>query len=339
MRKAYINAILLGGVLLSGIIVLIATLSDEIVVKNKIVELKEITDNSVLAMVKHYAIEGDTTLAEGISDGLLEQSKLGQEVTSNIVYTWDLVSSPKTVTATIANYTQGTFWYKFLDKDNFQINNIESKANLLDPLGKGTPALTPLAINNCIDNGDGTTSTRPDSFFELPGTEFDLVFTTHEFYNDTHNETVYAVDPFCNYPTGNSKFAHFKNLFSGGEVEAQEYDIDMAGESDADELYQPCLIQTDFQNAITVDPNQFNNVLKSFTLPYKMDVLLAECDSEVVGLDVQNVLSLELTAISYDKNTTIESAGVDADGNPIEGNKLTLTFKQVPATTDTVLEY
>lgn len=326
MKNAFINAMLLGFVIISSILVFVATVADDLVVQNKIIKLKEITDNAALAMGKHYKINGSTIDAEAISDGLLDQTDLGKEVTSTIVYTWDFVSEPNNVKATIPLYNQSTFWYKFLDKDSFSIENIESKANIIyqTPLNPTTSSLSPLAINNCQDDGAGGTQPRDDSFFLPIYPTFDVVFKTPSMYEDTDTAGVYAVDPTCEYPGGDSNFAHFKGLFGQGEIETVEYD--MYNTPDA------CLVQTSFQNPLTVDPMQLYNQLKAFDLPYQMDVLMFECGTTAVDLDIVGVLSVQLTAVDLVKNVIIQPSGENT-------NQLTMTFTVVSPDISVELEY
>ena len=364
MRKAIISTLMLGFLLLSGVLVFIATTSDDIVVKNKITKLKKITDNTALALAKHYNINGSTIDAENVADGLLDQSSIGMGIKDSVVYTWDFVNEPNSVTVTIPSYSQDTFWYKFLAKDSFLLENLESRAEIVvkGPFKDESTTLAPLAINNC----------NRDDLVE--NAEIDFTFTTAPYFNNNDKNTFYGVDKDCSFPAGNSNFAHFKNLFSGGEVEyttcsvddygyEEEYNNyvdnddhsgddddyvdndDHSGDDDyvdnddhsGDDDYvdnenqKACLVQTSFQNPLSVDPKQLYNQLKHFNLPYSMDILLFECGTTQNDLKIKNMLSIELT------NVHQLVPGPDVDGQST--NILKITAKVVSSSKEIVLEY
>ncbi len=117
MKKAIITTLLLGFVILSAVIVFVATVADDMVVRDKITRLKEITTNTALALAKHYVENGSIQNAEIVGNGLLDQSITGTEVKNTIEYSWDFVTEPNSITVTIPTYSQATFWYQFIDKD------------------------------------------------------------------------------------------------------------------------------------------------------------------------------------------------------------------------------
>ena len=342
MKKAFMSAMLLGFVLIFGIIVFVATTADDLVVQNKIIELKEITDNAAITMSKHYLIAGNTAAAEAISDGLLSETKLGNEVIGDIIYTWDFVSDPNNVKATIPLYNQKTFWYKFLDKESFAIENIESKANIVleSPLQDAGP-LSPLAMNNCQEDDDGNLIPRDDDFFNPVYPIITLTFNTPYSYDVGDDTGLYALDPYCTYPSGDSQFAHFKGLFGQGEVEAVDFDLEsLEGDPDPDDpsTNDPCLVQTSNMNPLTVDPMQLYNQLKAFDIGYSMGILMLSCDTTGPGgvyepdtaLAFDGVLSVELVDVILNKN-------VEVDGE--NTNELIVTFQVVSPDSTGELEY
>ena len=313
MRKAIITTLLLGFVILSAVIVFVATVADDMVVRDKITRLKEITTNTALALAKHY-VENESVLnAEIVGNGLLDQSVIGVEVKNSIEYTWDLVTEPNSITVTIPTYSQVTFWYQFIDKDTFTLENIESKAEIIvaNPISDISESLAPLAINNCNRND------------LILGAQIDFTYTSAPYYDNSHTDTFYAVDKDCSFPTGNSNFAHFKNLFNQGEVEYTDYDA-----SDNEEA---CLVQTSFQNPLSVDPMQLYNNLTHFDLPYSMDILMFECGTTANDLIVTNVISIEIDTLSP------LVAGPTVDGQST--NILTFTANIVSPSETVVLKY
>jgi len=313
MKKAFINSMLLGLVLISSVIVFVATVADDLVVKNKITNLKKVTDNTALTLAKHYVINEDTPSAEVVANNLLEQTKLGVEVLDSIVYTWDFINEPNGVIVTVPSYSQDTFWYKFLGKDDFLLENIESKAEIiiLSPISDTSETLAPLAINNCNRND------------LIIGASIDFTFTTAPYYDNSHTDTFYAVDKDCSFPTGNSTFAHFKGLFSQGEVDFTTYD--------AADNETSCLVSTSFQNPLSVDPMQLYNQLTHFTLPYRMDILMFDCGTTANDLIVSNVLSIQM------QNLDALVAGPIVDGQST--NILTFTANIVSSSKKVILKY
>ena len=128
MKKAFIDQILLGLFLFVVLIIIGATVSDNMQARNKYYNLKKITDNAVLTLAKYYVnVEENSLHAENIYNEMLKKTKLGNEVKDSITYTWDLVSEPNTVIAEIPSYTEETFWFKFLGLNSFDLK-AKSKA-------------------------------------------------------------------------------------------------------------------------------------------------------------------------------------------------------------------
>jgi len=313
MKKAIITTLLLGLVLLTGILVFVATVADDMVVRDKITRLKEITSNTALALAKHYVQNDSTQNAEIVGNSLLDQSVTGLEVKDTIEYTWDFVNEPNGITVTIPSYSQGTFWYQFLGKDSFELENISSKAEIIEnsPISDTSETLAPIAINNCNRND------------LILGAQIDFTYTSAPYYDNSDEDTFYAVDKDCTFPAGNSNFAHFKNLFGQGEVEYTSYD--------EAENETACLVQTSFQNPLTVDPMQLYNKLTHFSLPYSMDILMFECGTTANDLIITNVLSIEIDTLQ-----PLISGSTDDGQNT---NVLTFTANIVSSSEEVILKY
>jgi hypothetical protein len=153
MKKAFVDQIILGFLLFSSLIVLGATISDNMQARDKYYNLKKITDNSVLTLAKYYVnVREDTTEAEDINYEMLEETKLGNEIKDKITYTWDFVSEPNTVTATLLNYEEDTFWLKFINLDSLTLKASSQASitviNTNSPTSSYSAGIAPFAIND-----------------------------------------------------------------------------------------------------------------------------------------------------------------------------------------------
>ena len=314
MKKAIVSVMLLGGILLSAIIVFVATVADERVVHTKITSIKKITENAALAAAKHYVINENMINAESTSDNIIAQSTLGAEVVDSLLYNWDLVSDPNTVTVTLPTYSQDTFWYRLLDKESFTLENIESQAEIIvdNPISDTSNTLAPLAINNCGRND------------LVADAQIDFSFTTSPYYDSADTSSFYAIDTEeCGAPAGNSTFSHFKNLFGSGEIDFTDFD--------AESIEAACLVETSNANPLTVDPMQLYNQLSSFTFPYQMDILMFDCGTTANDLIVTSVISVQIDSLPP------LVAGTTSDG--FVTNELTISTTIVGSAANVILKY
>jgi hypothetical protein len=135
MKHALVDQLLIGLLVLGGIFVFVATVNDDTMARNKVYELKKLTSNSARAMAKHYMEQEDICQAQNISNSILSQSNLGAQLLSgnHISYVWrdsDSDGFPNSITVTISGYKEKTFWYKFLQLDEFVINPISATADV-----------------------------------------------------------------------------------------------------------------------------------------------------------------------------------------------------------------
>jgi len=133
MKKAFVDQILLGFVLLTGVIFLVGTVTDEKMATNKVFNLKEIASNTTRILAKHYMYNESIEDAETVASDLLNTSSLGQDILAQgvISYTWTDITEngePDVITTTINGYVQENFWYKFMNKNSFVIPQINSSA-------------------------------------------------------------------------------------------------------------------------------------------------------------------------------------------------------------------
>lgn len=153
MKKAIIDQILLILFLFVALVGIGATISDNMKARDKYYNLKKITDNAVLTLAKYYVnVEQNTDSAENIYDNMLSQTNLGNEISSSIVYTWDFISEPNTVTANISNYEESTFWFKLFGLNSFSLD-VQSIATITtidsgEPTSSYSAGIAPFAIND-----------------------------------------------------------------------------------------------------------------------------------------------------------------------------------------------
>lgn len=130
MKKALIDQIMLGLFLFISLIVLGATVSDQFSARNKTFALDTLIRNTTKALAKHYMYNEDMNAAEEIGNAMLNSTKLGREIIAQnlITYSWldiDLDGLPDAVKGTIEGYAQNNFWFKFLQKDSFNLQKVE----------------------------------------------------------------------------------------------------------------------------------------------------------------------------------------------------------------------
>ncbi|WP_072679780.1 hypothetical protein [Arcobacter sp. LA11] len=148
MKKAIINQMFLGFILLSGIVTFIATVNDERQTRNKVYELQDLINEANKSLAQTYRrsineVQVPNAMdaicaAEALTNTLIASSSLGAELISanQIQYTWrdsgtydvngnltsgSLDQFPDNVTTTISSHQQSTFWYKLLGRDSFTI--------------------------------------------------------------------------------------------------------------------------------------------------------------------------------------------------------------------------
>ncbi len=126
MKKAVLDQLFLGFLLLMGIVTFVATVNDETSTRNYIYDLKALVKSSANAMARYYESNIDMCTAQNITTSILNQQKLGNETLSNqlVSYRWwdsDGDGEPDQVTASIAQHPYDTFWYRFFDKNDFTV--------------------------------------------------------------------------------------------------------------------------------------------------------------------------------------------------------------------------
>ncbi len=137
MKDAFIEHILIFLLVIGSVVVFVATTNDEIQVTNKVSELKRLVDITANNLAKYYSVDKNICNAQQSANEVLQRTNLGKELLDKnlISYIWrGKDSAPSSVTATVEQYREDTFWYKFINLNSFNLNNIQATANLPDIL-------------------------------------------------------------------------------------------------------------------------------------------------------------------------------------------------------------
>jgi len=299
MKKAYIEQILIGAVIFMVLIVLGATLSDDTEARNKYYKLKRLTDNAALSAAKYYTnVENDVDASELIANNMLDHTDLGKEIKNSLVYTWDFISNPNTVTVSLPSYTQDTFWYKFIDLDSLQLK-ASSQAQII-PAGDilHTSDLTPFGVNGC------------DESHLSEGSELTFDLRGHTGYSDEDYSEFYGIDlgDACS-PDGNSNWAHFKNEIKNfyvedGFLKNDDALLDVDSET-------PFCVPTVSKLSMEQnnDPKQisqsFGNLENNYDLVgVQLDIVVFDCGSAADDLTFKKFIKVEFLtnpSSTYDK--------------------------------------
>lgn len=231
MKKALIDQLLLGAFLFTVMVAFVATVNDELNTRNKVYELKGIAKKAALAAGKYYSdVDQNTNDAEAIADDIVQEMTSGTVSISS--YNWDFASSPNTITATISNYQQSTFWYRFLEKDSFSI----SVYHLAEFIPGGlSETSTPLAINGCADAATGD-ETLIDSYVGAQAFTFDVPLG-NGIKNKFNNNNYVTYDPstknkFYTLGDGNNPTSNSNNELSNFWKKAMNGSEDLPNTSD-----------------------------------------------------------------------------------------------------------
>ena len=293
-KKAYINIILIGAMLIVSVVVFVSTTADDVVWKNKYFNLKKITDSTALSLAKAYNLHqkelDPIDIAEGIADNILDNSNLGSDASNYMTYTWCFKDNNCTVsdkcllddkcggivTATITNYQHDNFWYKFLGKDQFIFEHIESRVQILGgPVTEASDFL-PIAVNGCTQD------------FPV-GEDFSYILKAYDLYEDYDNVGFFGLyEP----SGGQSSFAHLKNMLSNIlNDEDSNYNID-----------------TDIVSVVTVESDAISNDVKQLSSESVFDIAdfdgksmtiaVLDCNSTAANPIVKELLPVYVSDVS-----------------------------------------
>lgn len=278
-KKAFIDQLLMGFIIISMITLFVGTISDEFSARNKHKNLKEVVQTASLSAAKYYIYQNeDTQEAEDIALGIVEQTPLGLEVKDDIVFTWDFDVDPNFVKATIPTYSHDNFWFRLLQWDSVSFDNIESKANIISvildelPILDETSNFLPFAINECGQEGI------------KPGDSFSFIYKSYGIFDTNDSTGFYGLDPSNPDRDDGSQsgFAHFKNeVLDFNRLNTKQYlvDSDQASiENDAQQL------------ASTLEVHKFDE-------PMNISIALIDCNSTKDDIYISNIVDVNLSNI------------------------------------------
>lgn len=151
MKKAFLDQLFLGFILLTGIVTFVATVNDERATRDKIYDLRSLVTKSSQAMARSYERNIDMCLGKTTNTNILRETTLGLELldnkaNGNIEFSYeyyDLLpvnndgsfgdNEPDTVITTVTGYEADTFWYRFFDVDSFTLDTISWSERINTP--------------------------------------------------------------------------------------------------------------------------------------------------------------------------------------------------------------
>lgn len=216
MKKAFIDQIFFGWLLLTAIVVFIGTSTDEKIARNKVYDLDDLAFTYSKAAASSYLNSYSMCSAQEISEDILKEMILGSEIYENnqIEIVWkdtNFDNVPDSVTTTISGYKQENFWYKFLGKKSFDLPTVSEEAEVdapfdLDIYWGGEDAgytnmigVYELDSDNCVSNpriilanSDDTSLSAGDSLDETitsPPEYFFIVSDGYDTFTSTSTST------------------------------------------------------------------------------------------------------------------------------------------------------
>jgi hypothetical protein len=275
--------------------VFIGAVSDELMVRNKYNNLKKILQSAALSSAKYYTYENNnTTEAQNIALGIVEQTPLGKKIKDDITFEWDFVSDPNNVKASISNYNQEFFWFRLLGLNSTTFDKIEAKANIIStpmnelPIVDEVNDYMPFAVNEC----------RQDGRTILPGESFSFIYKPYDIFSADDGTGFYGLRPDDPDRTGaQDDFAHFKNeVFDFNRLTQQQYLVNSV------------------LSSIENDTSQLSSALevKKFVGPLPISIALIDCASTKDNIVISNLVKVNMTNIYCGYKFTSEANVVQA---------------------------
>lgn len=344
MKKAFIDQILLGLLLFVSLIGIGATISDNMEARDKYYNLKQLTDSAVLTLAKYYVnVEEDTNLAETIFNQMLTETNLGNEIKDTITYTWDFISEPNTVTASIDNYKQDTFWFKFFGLDSFELKaSSQATITIVDlntPTSTYSSGIAPFAVNDQAftigDSLDITYSLSSDwefsdknSFFPvITECDCDCAFILSNKFD--FSSLGFDVDSCTNTSSGctthgQSEFSHYSSLID--DIYNSKQSIDFENGKTSTPI---CLLGTYLGNDNSTWATQINHLSTGIyeiigthgeNLPLEMDIITLGDDAKANGIVRVRITGYDFVTVSNPDNRyiTLNTTVVPAKTKEIE---------------------
>jgi hypothetical protein len=342
MKKAFVDQIILGFLLFTSLIVLGATISDNMQARDKYYNLKKITDNSVLTLAKYYVnVNEDTTSAEDINYEMLEETKLGNEIKDKITYTWDFVAEPNTVTATLLDYKEDTFWLKFINLDSLNLEaSSQASITVVDtnlPTSSYSAGIAPFAINdrdfsigdsinmNYSITADWAYADKDTFYPVITNCDCDCSFILSNKFD--FSDLGFDVDS-CNESSsactthGESEFRHYTQDI------AEIYNTEQSINFDDGVTDTPiCLIGTYLGNSTSTWTTQINHLSSGIydiigdsgeNLPLEMDIITLGTNALANGIVRVNISTTDINKGGSSGNITLNTQVVSTKTKEVE---------------------
>ena len=151
MKKAFLDQLFLGFLLLMGIASFVATVSDEMSTRNKIFDLKQLALKTSQTLARSYENNMNMCYGKEIAEGILRESSLGEELlamnnSGEITFDFDYYdlepinqdgsigdNQPDTAITKISGYKDDTFWYRLFNFDSFNLGDITGNESVNTP--------------------------------------------------------------------------------------------------------------------------------------------------------------------------------------------------------------
>lgn len=152
MKRAFLDQLFLGFLLLMGIASFVATVSDEMSTRNKIFDLKQLALKTSQTLARSYENNMNMCYGKEIAEGILRESSLGEELlamnnSGKLLFDYDYYdlepkdtngniigdNQPDTVITKINGYKDDTFWYRLFNFDSFDLGDITAEESVNTP--------------------------------------------------------------------------------------------------------------------------------------------------------------------------------------------------------------
>lgn len=296
-RKAFIEQIMIWFLVTLLTLGFLATISDNKSMRIKYYALKDITKHAALAAAHHYnKVDKDTDNCESVATNVVSASNYADEVTLN--YTWDVLSDPNTVTATIASYTHDNFWWRFFGWDEVEFTNIYSIAKIIPEDQTVGDDVAPIGVNGCpLDLN--------------PGDVLTLDLSAHNLYDPNDDVSFYAlsdkhIDPNFNCAFGHgdaqASFTQFKQIID--DIVKDKINDDTT--FDIETEYKPVANVCDDELTSNTLANDLKQSSQSFgsSFPVYMSIIVLGCaGTDGNNLVYEKIIPIKVTAVDYVKKT------------------------------------
>lgn len=289
-RNALIDVILMGFFLISTLVILVATVTDESKARNKFNELKKVVQTTALSAAKRFNELGEEVLvAQSGALAQIQKDPLGNEIKDNLIWQWQLETKPYYVKVELNNYEEDLFWYRLLNMATFNFQTISAKVNIQQVPWDHTDNFGAMLINGC--NKD----------YEI-GDTFTLLLNAYDMYADTDLNSFYALAPPGG---GQSSFTTYKNMISKFQDEQGVYfEVDDNGDFiiEGENMTVSTVSSTSIENDIKQLSQAFD--IKNFS-SQKRTIALVDCGSTAENPLMKEILTATIDNIACSSNCCV----------------------------------